>query len=139
MCTAAQQINNPGSLEFTGDAVRAVATRVKNANAETKKSRRRAQSCGGLLKPRRSAGAEAAVATAATAAAAAAAAPEGTFPGRPQRGTRSTKMGPSLYKRAFPISRPSAWQGGKVEGRQLLMGSMAYSLSTINHRDPGVV
>jgi hypothetical protein len=37
MCAATQQMNNPGSVEFTGDAVCAVATRVANVNAEKKK------------------------------------------------------------------------------------------------------
>jgi hypothetical protein len=37
MCAASQQTNNPGGLEFTGDAVRAVATRVANANVEKEK------------------------------------------------------------------------------------------------------
>ena len=89
MFAASQQMNNPDGLEFTGDTVRAVATRVANANFEKEKeSRRRTQSCGGLLKPRRPAGAQA------TVAAAAAAAPEGAFPERPspQRETSSTKM-----------------------------------------------
>ena len=131
MFAASQQIHNPGGLEFTGDAARAVATRVANANVEKEKNRRRAQHCGGLLKARRPAGAGAAVA------AVAAAAPKGAFSRRPslQRETRSTKMRSPLYKRAFASSRPSA----RMEGRQLLMGSRAYSWSTANHRDPGVV
>ena len=68
MFAASQQVNNPDGLEFTGDAARAVATRVAHANVENKKNRRRMQSCGGLLKPRRPAGAQAAVAAAAAAA-----------------------------------------------------------------------
>jgi hypothetical protein len=68
MFAASQQMNNPEGLEFTGDAARAVATRVANANAEEGKSRRRTPSCGGLLKPRRPARAQAAVAAAAAAA-----------------------------------------------------------------------
>ena len=108
MFAASQQMNNPDGLEFTGDTVRAAATRVANANFEKEKKQRRTQSCGGLLKPRRPAGAQAAVAAAAA-----------TSP---------------LYKRAFASSRSSA----RVEGRQLLMGSRVYSWSTINHRDPGL-
>ena len=68
MFAASQQVNNPDGLEFTGDAARAVATRVAHANVEKKKNRRRTQSCGGLLKPWRPAGAQAAVAAAAAAA-----------------------------------------------------------------------
>ena len=37
MFAASQQMNNPGGLEFTGDTVRAVATRVANANFEKEK------------------------------------------------------------------------------------------------------
>jgi hypothetical protein len=65
MFAASQQVNNPDGLEFTGDAARAVGTRVAHANVENKKNRRRMQSCGGLLKPRRPVGAQAAVAAAA--------------------------------------------------------------------------
>jgi hypothetical protein len=38
MFAASQQINNPGGLEFTGNAARAVATRVAHANVEKKKT-----------------------------------------------------------------------------------------------------
>ena len=68
MFAASQQVNNPDGLEFTGDAARAVATHVAHANVKKKKNRRRMQSCGGLLKPWRPAGAQAAVAAAAAAA-----------------------------------------------------------------------
>jgi hypothetical protein len=37
MFAASQQMDNPDGLEFTGDVVRAVATRVANANVEMKK------------------------------------------------------------------------------------------------------
>ena len=37
MFAAAQQMNNPGGLEFTGDAVRAVAARVAAGNVEKAK------------------------------------------------------------------------------------------------------
>jgi hypothetical protein len=37
MFAASQQMNNPDGLEFTGDTVRAVATRVANANFEKEK------------------------------------------------------------------------------------------------------
>ena len=37
MFAAAQQMNNPGGLEFTGDAVRAVAARVAAGNIEKAK------------------------------------------------------------------------------------------------------
>jgi hypothetical protein len=37
MFAAAQQMNNPDGLEFTGDAVRAVATRVAAVNVEKAK------------------------------------------------------------------------------------------------------
>ena len=37
MFAASLQMNNPDGLEFTGDAVRAVATRVANANVEKEK------------------------------------------------------------------------------------------------------
>jgi hypothetical protein len=48
MFAASQQMNNPGGLEFTGDAFRAVATRVANAHVEEEKSgggRRAAAGC----------------------------------------------------------------------------------------------
>jgi hypothetical protein len=48
MFAASQQMNNPGGLEFTGNAVRAVATRVARANVEEKKAgggRRAAAGC----------------------------------------------------------------------------------------------
>ena len=49
MFAASQQMDNPGGLEFTGDAVRAVATRVDNANVEMEKKagggRRTAAGC----------------------------------------------------------------------------------------------
>jgi hypothetical protein len=38
MFAASQQVNNPDGLEFTGDAARAVATRVAHANVENKKT-----------------------------------------------------------------------------------------------------
>jgi hypothetical protein len=38
MFAASQQMNNPDGLEFTGDAVRAVAARVANANVEKETS-----------------------------------------------------------------------------------------------------
>ena len=38
MFAASQQVNNPDGLEFTGDAARAVATRVAHANVEKKKT-----------------------------------------------------------------------------------------------------
>ena len=37
MFAASQQMNNPDGLEFTGDTVRAVATRVANADFEKEK------------------------------------------------------------------------------------------------------
>jgi hypothetical protein len=37
MFAASQRMNKPDGLEFTGDAVRAVASRVANANVEKEK------------------------------------------------------------------------------------------------------
>jgi hypothetical protein len=37
MFAASQQMNNPGGLEFTGDAARAIAMRVANTNVEKEK------------------------------------------------------------------------------------------------------
>jgi hypothetical protein len=88
MFAASQQMNNPGGMEFTGDAARAIAMRVANTNVEKEKNQAADAELRGLLKPWRPAGALAAMA------AAAAAAPEDAFPGRPspQRGTRGIKM-----------------------------------------------
>jgi hypothetical protein len=57
MFAAAQQMNNPGGLEFNGSDFRAVATIVAAGNSKKAKFRRQARERGVSLKPWKPAGA----------------------------------------------------------------------------------
>jgi hypothetical protein len=128
MFAASQQVNNPEGLEFTGGAVRAVATRVANANVEEEKE----QAADAELRR---------VAETTAAGRGTGGGPVGRIPWKAvaaERNAQHQDEVAALQARIRVLEAERAARG-ELEGRQLLMGSKPYSWSTINHRDPGVV
>jgi hypothetical protein len=124
MFAASLQMNNPDGLEFTGDAVRAVATRVANTNVEKGKK----QAADAEL--RRVAETMAAGRGTGGRGRGSHGGPVGRIPWKAVAAERNAQHQDEVAALQARIRELEAERAarGEVEGRQVLMGSRAYSL-----------